>query len=375
MNKPGEQVGGQPLTHCPMCAYSLTGLPEDHVCPECGFDVGAVLFHSETPPMRWAVGLAGVIVAFVLSAMLVATIDILSETEEVVWAACIACLCGAVLAILSGHIRTFVAVTLDGVTFRRALGKVHSLRWEELYVVEDNEPIYRFVNGVPRHAWLPHAFTHRAVRHATNVAIATAWRERMIVKETGEPRLVYCPVCGYDLRSLPETHRCPECGFHYDPTTIVEWELHANGIVDILWILPFLLSTGLGLFLKLLGAGGMPVPWRRFEILVLMLSYGGLFYFQRRVAAKRGFLAMGEHGVTMRGIFRRKRTIKWQYLLVKSFAPLTIMERKGDELVKLRLPLTPFVRRSNGRTSLHDEFLYRWRAEQTAEQHGETEDS
>ncbi len=37
MNKSDQQVGGQPLTQCPMCAYSLTGLPENHVCPECGF--------------------------------------------------------------------------------------------------------------------------------------------------------------------------------------------------------------------------------------------------------------------------------------------------------------------------------------------------
>jgi hypothetical protein len=37
MSDSDQQVGGQPLTQCPMCAYSLTGLPENHVCPECGF--------------------------------------------------------------------------------------------------------------------------------------------------------------------------------------------------------------------------------------------------------------------------------------------------------------------------------------------------
>lgn len=31
-------------------------------------------------------------------------------------------------------------------------------------------------------------------------------------------RLKRCPQCDYDLRTLPEEHRCPECGFHYDPS-------------------------------------------------------------------------------------------------------------------------------------------------------------
>jgi hypothetical protein len=38
-------AGGQPLTHCPVCRYDLTGLPENHRCPECGFE------YDET--MRW----------------------------------------------------------------------------------------------------------------------------------------------------------------------------------------------------------------------------------------------------------------------------------------------------------------------------------
>lgn len=31
--------------------------------------------------------------------------------------------------------------------------------------------------------------------------------------------LTRCPVCSYDLRGLPVSHRCPECGFPYDKKT------------------------------------------------------------------------------------------------------------------------------------------------------------
>ena len=30
-----------------------------------------------------------------------------------------------------------------------------------------------------------------------------------------------CPSCGYNLRGLPTTHQCPECGFQYDPSAVV----------------------------------------------------------------------------------------------------------------------------------------------------------
>ncbi len=34
-------------------------------------------------------------------------------------------------------------------------------------------------------------------------------------------KLSRCPQCDYDLRTLPEEHRCPECGFSYDQSMFV----------------------------------------------------------------------------------------------------------------------------------------------------------
>lgn len=41
----GRALNAKPL-HCPECAYDLTGLPEGHACPECGFTLapGADVF-------------------------------------------------------------------------------------------------------------------------------------------------------------------------------------------------------------------------------------------------------------------------------------------------------------------------------------------
>ncbi len=43
------------LTHCPCCKYDLTGLPEQHRCPECGYDYDrdSEVIPLQSPPPLW----------------------------------------------------------------------------------------------------------------------------------------------------------------------------------------------------------------------------------------------------------------------------------------------------------------------------------
>jgi len=72
-------IAGQPLTHCPVCKYDLTGLPKNHRCPECGFeyDETMLVWYARRPSWWGAIvwlfvlGLMGFIplgIVFVLSA-------------------------------------------------------------------------------------------------------------------------------------------------------------------------------------------------------------------------------------------------------------------------------------------------------------------
>lgn len=63
-----------------------------------------------------------------------------------------------------------------------------------------------------------------------------------------------CPNCGYDLSGLPAKHRCPECGFLYDPHAVVI-ELHGKRFRggDIYGLIALL---GGALFVAILFVGG-----------------------------------------------------------------------------------------------------------------------
>ncbi len=62
-------TGAAMLTHCPICKYDLTGLPDQHRCPECGYDYDrdSEVIPLESPP---SLGLKIVIFFPALNALL-----------------------------------------------------------------------------------------------------------------------------------------------------------------------------------------------------------------------------------------------------------------------------------------------------------------
>ena len=52
------------------------------------------------------------------------------------------------------------------------------------------------------------------------------WREKRLVKRVIESDRQVCPRCTYDLRGLPNEHKCPECGSAYDMVVVRSTWLH-----------------------------------------------------------------------------------------------------------------------------------------------------
>ena len=64
----------KPLTRCPQCKYSLTGLPAQHRCPECGlfYDLNSRVWRNRFPKKSIVVPICctAVVLAFVVTAMI-----------------------------------------------------------------------------------------------------------------------------------------------------------------------------------------------------------------------------------------------------------------------------------------------------------------
>jgi hypothetical protein len=99
-----------------------------------------------------------------------------------------------------------------------------------------------------------------------------------------EPATLHCLRCGYDLRGLPSTGACPECGLSVERSQVGERELHRGrpAWLQRLWIGIVLLlgapvAAGVFLFLRLLN-----VPMAEWELMAVpiiaaTLHAAGLF--------------------------------------------------------------------------------------------------
>ena len=56
--------------------------------------------------------------------------------------------------------------------------------------------------------------------------VVMKWRERRLVRRVIESDRQVCPRCTYDLRGLPNEHKCPECGSTFELEVVRSTWLH-----------------------------------------------------------------------------------------------------------------------------------------------------
>ncbi len=104
-----------------------------------------------------------------------------------------------------------------------------------------------------------------------------------------------CPVCNYDLQSLPRNYRCPECGFEYEETMRV-WVVSTHLAFKIIAYSLLGFST-LMLFVSILHHG-FTARMRGFFFVPLILFLSSLIVAFVLGGWLRGFIVVGKHGVT-----------------------------------------------------------------------------
>lgn len=128
------QINGDPITECPICRYSLEGLPRDHQCPECGFE------YDETMRVwRTKLSLAFAVVPVLIFAafFLLVAIQLWQSgrlgylrTNAVPWL----CLFFPIVANLANYflLREFIVVGKSGLTFKVGYRKPLFRPWKDV---------------------------------------------------------------------------------------------------------------------------------------------------------------------------------------------------------------------------------------------------
>ena len=139
-------------------------------------------------------------------------------------------------------------------------------------------------------------------------------------------RLGKCPICSYNLRGLPSTHCCPECGFHYDSQTRIWRPLKPKAIFGGLF---GFVGGSIGVVLFVADSPRIGLP-----VLVLWIGLASYVSWRFYSIYKRGqFVCVGPDGIRYRLQKTEAQLILWKDIAAihrLRFDKLCRVERIGD---------------------------------------------
>ncbi len=140
-------------------------------------------------------------------------------------------------------------------------------------------------------------------------------------------RLGKCPICSYNLRGLPNTHRCPECGWFYDTQTRIWRPLKPKVIFGGLVGLIF----GSGQLVQFI----FHAPRLWIPVCVLWIGLTSFLAWRCYLLYKRGqFVCVGPDGIRYRLQKAETQLILWKDIAAirrQRFDKLCRVERVGDQ--------------------------------------------
>lgn len=348
-----------PLVQCPVCRHDLTGVQGTCRCPACGVELGTARRVWATPPLPSP----GVAYVVFLCLMIPVVLWAVRQHQGANFLE----LFGLVLtlAVLTvgpllwcfQQSRSFVAMTDGGLAYRLPLGQPRSVAWSEVYFHPEFPHPYELRDGRLKRLWLPVMLTGHRLRNEVYQTVRHVWETKAASDAVNRRMPPRCPCCTYDLAGLPRAHRCPECGFIYDETTAVFWEVYhpAEAVVTF--------TMTLALLVQILARLGLGTTFA-FDGVLLICALVTVATF---VKVRRGapFIAVGQNALAYRGELGRTRQFQWSELSIskapvsKAALRVTRLSRPGPK--KLRLPKIR-ANPANLDTSIGHEIYRRWKS-------------